>query len=64
MPACFWLEKAAGVKFPGMPPFLLNTSTDTLLKKDFDQYRGKGPHPLMQATGLLCGCGSRPIYGA
>ena len=51
-PACFWLEKAAGVKFPGMPAFLLNTNTDTLLKKDFDQYRGKGPHPLMQATGL------------
>jgi hypothetical protein len=50
--ACFWLEKAAGVKFPGIPAFLLNTNTDTLLKKDFDQYRGKGPHPLMQAAGL------------
>ena len=38
-PACFWLDRVKGVKFPGMPPFLLNTATDTLLKKDFDKYR-------------------------
>ena len=50
--ACFWLERARGVKFPGMPGFLLNTNTDTLLKKDFDAYRGKGPHPIMVAAGL------------
>ena len=50
--ACFWLEKAAGIKFPSIPGFLLNTNTDTLLKKDFDQYRGKGPHPLMTQSGL------------
>ena len=50
--ACFWLERAKGVKFPGMPGFLLNTNTDTLLKKDFDAYRGKGPHPMMVAAGL------------
>ena len=50
--ACFWLERAKGVKFPGMPGFLLNTNTDTLLKKDFDQVRGIGPHPIMAAAGL------------
>ena len=37
-PACFWLDRVKGVKFPGMPPFLLNTATDTLLKKDFDKF--------------------------
>ena len=49
--ACFWLEKKAGVKPIGMPGFNLNTNTDTLLKRDLDQYRGKGPHPIMQAHG-------------
>ena len=51
-PACFWLERAAGVKYPSIPGFLLNSNTDTLLKKDFDQYRGKGPHPIMESAGL------------
>jgi len=50
--ACFWLDRARGVKFPSIPGFLLNTNTDTLLKKDFDQFRGKGPHPVMSAAGL------------
>ena len=45
-PACFWLEKARGVKRRQIP-FNLNSLTDELLKRDFDQYRGKGPHPLM-----------------
>ena len=36
-----------------MPGFLLNTATDTLLKKDFDKYRAIGkPHPLMEKHGL------------
>ena len=52
-PACFWLDRVKGVKFPGMPPFLLNTATDTLLKKDFDKYRElQQPHPLMERHGL------------
>ena len=47
-PACFWMNRAKGIKFPGMPGFLLNTATDTLLKKDFDVYREKQqPHPVM-----------------
>lgn len=51
-PACFWLEKSAGIKFPSIPGFLLNTNTDTLLKKDFDPYRGLTSHPTMAAAGL------------
>ena len=51
-PKCFWMEKVAGVKPPSIPAFLLNTNTDTLLKKDFDQYRGKEPHPIMVKAGL------------
>ena len=51
-PACFWLDRARGVKFPSIPGFLLNTNTDTLLKRDFDQYRGKEPHPIMVENNL------------
>lgn len=50
--ACFWLEKQAGVKPIDTPGFNLNTNTDTLLKRDFDRWRGKGPHPLMVSYGL------------
>ena len=52
-PACFWLDRVKGVKFPGMPPFLLNSATDTLLKKDFNKYRDlQKPHPFMKRNGL------------
>jgi hypothetical protein len=51
-PKCFLLEKLCGVKPPSIPAFLLNTNTDTLLKKDFNQYRGKEPHPIMVKAGL------------
>ena len=52
-PACFWMNRVKGIKFPGMPGFLLNTATDTLLKKDFDKYRHlELPHPFMQRHGL------------
>ena len=51
-PACFWLEKRAGVKFPRMPPFNINSNTDRLLKRDFDACRGVGPHPFMSHHGL------------
>jgi len=50
-PKCFLLEKACGLKL-GMAAWLLNTNTDTLLKKDHDQYRGKEPHPIMVKPGL------------
>jgi hypothetical protein len=52
-PACFWMNRVKGIKFPGMPGFLLNTATDTLLKKDFDKYRElQQPHPFMERHGL------------
>jgi|TARA_B100001540_G_scaffold116938_1_gene104835 hypothetical protein len=52
-PACFWMRRVKNIKFPGMPGFLLNTATDTLLKKDFDKYRMKQvPHPVMEQNGL------------
>ena len=48
-PGCFWLDRVKGVKFPSIPAFLLNSATDTLLKKDFDTYRLKQEsHPLME----------------
>ncbi len=50
--ACFWLDRVKGVKFPSIPGFLLNTNTDTLLKRDFDQFRGIEAHPLMSDAGL------------
>ena len=52
-PACFWMNRVKGIKFPGMPGFLLNTATDTLLKKDFEKYREiQKPHPFMERNGL------------
>ncbi|MGI9344869.1 MAG: hypothetical protein ACR2PW_01220 [Gammaproteobacteria bacterium] len=52
-PACFWLDRVAGVPFPGIPGFNINANTDTLLKRDFDQYRSvQKAHPLMQLHGL------------
>ena len=52
-PACFWMNRVKGIKFPGIPPFLLNTATDTLLKKDFDVYRhSQTPHPFMEKHDL------------
>lgn len=52
-PACFWMNRVKGIKFPGMPGFLLNTATDTLLKKDFDVYRElQESHPFMERHGL------------
>ena len=47
--ACFgWKKWGKAISMPG---FNLNTNTDTLLKRDLDQFRGKGPHPIMQAHG-------------
>ena len=51
-PACFWLDRVKGVKFPSIPSFLLNSNTDKLLKRDFNHYRGKGPHPVMSDNAL------------
>lgn len=52
-PRCFWLDRRLGIKRPSMPPFQLNNAVDTLLKREFDEYRQKkAPHPWMSAIGL------------
>ena len=54
-PVCFWLEQKAGVEFPSIPGFNLNTNTDILLKRAFDAYRGadvEQTHPLLTENNL------------
>ena len=51
-PACFWLDKVKGVKFPSIPPFNINSNTDKLLKRDFDSVRGIKTHPILEKNGL------------
>ena len=47
-PRCFYLDRKCGTGQPPGFPFTLNTAIDTLLKKEFDEYRASGkPHPLM-----------------
>ena len=29
-PACFWMDRSRGIKFPGFPQFNLNTDTGSL----------------------------------
>ena len=50
--ACFWLDRVGGVHFPSIPGFNINSNTDKLLKRDFDQYRGRSAHPFMISNGL------------
>ncbi|MBI5906891.1 PD-(D/E)XK nuclease family protein [Candidatus Saccharibacteria bacterium] len=43
---CFWLDRRLGIGQPSMPPFLINSAVDELLKTEFDTYREKGQqHP-------------------
>ena len=51
-PACFWLDRAKGVKFPSIPSFNINSNTDKLLKRDFDSVRGRETHPSLAKAGL------------
>lgn len=52
-PRCFYLDRKFGVGQPGSLPFTLNTAVDSLLKKEFDQYRILSrPHPLMVKFGI------------
>jgi len=52
-PRCFYLDRRLGIGRPAGFPFNLNSAVDTLLKKEFDDYRAKGaPHPLMAQAGL------------
>mgnify|MGYP006087464955 CR=1 FL=1 len=51
-PACFWLDRVGRAHFPSIPGFNLNSNTDRLLKRDFNQYRGIKPHAVMRKGGL------------
>jgi hypothetical protein len=46
-PRCFYIDRRLGVGQPPGFPFNLNSAVDTLLKKEFDQFRAaQKPHPL------------------
>jgi hypothetical protein len=52
-PRCFYLDRRLG--FPRLSgfPFTLNIAVDTLLKKEFDNYRVNGKyHPLIEKYGI------------
>ncbi len=52
-PRCFYLQENMKLKKPSMPPFLINSAVDTLLKKEFDFFRElKKPHPYIEDIGL------------
>lgn len=52
-PRCFYLDRRLGVDRVGMPAFLLNSATDTLLKKEFDKHRtAQTPHPVFARYGI------------
>ena len=52
-PACFYMTQVEGIEFPSIPGFNINEATDILLKKDFDNYRGKKKsHPFLENHGL------------
>jgi hypothetical protein len=49
-PRCFYLDRRCGTGRPPSYPFTLNNAVDTLLKKEFDQYRAEvKPHPICLA---------------
>lgn len=50
---CFYLDRRLGIQRPAGFPFNLNSAVDTLLKREFDDYRAQGkPHPLMAGAGI------------
>lgn len=52
-PRCFYLDRRLGIDRVEMPAFLLNSATDTLLKKEFDAHRAAGtPHPVFARHGM------------
>ncbi|HEY4498040.1 MAG TPA: PD-(D/E)XK nuclease family protein [Candidatus Paceibacterota bacterium] len=44
-PKCFWLERARGIHRPNGPFPSLPSGIDSVLKKYFDQFRGRGELP-------------------
>ena len=52
-PRCFYMDRVLGLAEPGMPGWALNSATDELLKKEFDECREKQiPHRLFKSYGL------------
>jgi len=52
-PRCFYIDRRLGVSQPPGFPFNLNSAVDTLLKREFDEFRFKRqPHPLMEKFGI------------
>src|SRR3989344_7411812 len=52
-PCCFYLNNRLGIRRPSGPPFTINKTVDSLLKKEFDIHRaGKTQHPLMKKYGI------------
>lgn len=46
-PRCFYMDRKLGIKQPDSLPYTLNSTVDTLLKKEFDIYRiAQQPHPI------------------
>jgi len=52
-PKCFYMDRVVGLAEPSTPGWTLNSATDELLKKEFDECRRKQiPHRLFNAYGL------------
>jgi hypothetical protein len=52
-PRCFYLDRVIGLQEPSTPGWSLNSATDELLKKEFDDCRKKQiPHRLFKSYGL------------
>ena len=50
---CFYLDRVKGLASPSTPGWSLNSTTDELLKREFDAYRDQQtPHPAFQKFGL------------
>ena len=47
-----YMQQVEGIKFPSIPGFNINEATDILLKRDFDNYRGKRQLILLVQQGL------------
>ena len=43
-PRCFYLDRVVGLEPPGIPGFTLNSLTDELLKKEFDNVEKNKNH--------------------
>jgi hypothetical protein len=62
---CFYLNRRLGISRASGFAFNLNSAVDTLLKSEFDVYRGEGTtHPLMAEAGINAIPHTHPELGA